>query len=105
MRYDKPIMLIKYDAETREWSDLQLLHAHVNKTAGNEYLGSGAFQSTATKTFEVRYNSLIRDVELNCQLYRVRYPATGGDEYNIEDYDDFQDRHLSVKLLGVARGV
>jgi hypothetical protein len=35
----------------------------------------------------------------------VRYPAVGGDEYNIEDYDDFQDRHLSVKLLGVARGV
>jgi head-tail adaptor len=105
MRYDKPIMLIKYDEETREWNDLQLLHARVNKNGGNEYLGSGAFQSTATKTFEVRYNSLIRDVELNCQLYRVRYPAVGGDEYNIEDYDDFEDRHLSVKLMGVARGV
>ena len=105
MRYDKPIMLIKYNAKTREWADLQLLHARVNKTGGNEYLSSGAFQSTATKTFEVRYNSLIRDVELNCQLYRVRYPAVGGDEYNIEDYDDFQDRHLSVKLMGVARGV
>ena len=39
MRYDKPIMLIKYDPETREWSDLHLLHAHVNKTGGNEYLG------------------------------------------------------------------
>ena len=105
MRYDKPIMLIKYDVETREWEDLQLLHAHVNKTGGNEYLGSGAYQSTTTKTFEVRYNSLIRDVELNSQLYRVRYPAVGGDEYNIEDYDDFEDRHLSVKLMGVARGV
>lgn len=102
MKYDRPITLIKYDDVKKEWNDLVYLHAHVNKTGGSEYLSSGAYQSKATLTFEVRYSKLVSAVFLNTQIYRIRY---NGAEYDIEDYDDYLEMHRSIRLLGVARGV
>ena len=102
MTYNKPITLRKYDEEAKEWSDAGVLHARINKTGGSEYLGSGAFQSTATLTFDVRYSPLVAGIFLNTQLYRVRY---AGAEYDVQDYDDYEEQHRTVRLLGVARGV
>lgn len=102
MTYNKPITLIKLNEDTNEWEDVgTTLHARVNKTGGSEYLSSGAYQSKATLTFQVRYSSVVADIFLNTQLYRIRY---AGAEYNVEDYDDFEERHREVKLVGVARG-
>lgn len=102
MTYDKTIVLIRYNEESKTWVDVATLHARINKTGGTEYLSSGAYQSKATLTFEVRYSSLISEIYLNTQLYRIRYK---NNEYDLEDYDDYQERHMSVRLLGVARGV
>lgn len=104
----KPITILKYDEQNDEWQPLALdgqpivFHAAVNKSGGSEYLGSGATQSAANKVFKVRYCSLISDIELNTQLYRIEY---AGVIYDVTDYDDFNDLHREVKLLGEARGV
>lgn len=104
----KPIKIIKYDEELGEWNKLALngeeivFHARVNKSSGSEYLGSGSGQSTAQKVFVVRYSSVIAAIELNTQLYRIEY---AGEIYDVVDYDDFNELHREVKLLGEARGV
>ena len=104
----KPIKILKYDEDSREWNTLSLdgkeivFHARVNKSSGSEYLGSGSTQSTAQKVFVVRYSSVIADIELNTQLYRIEY---AGVIYDVTDYDDFNELHREVKLLGEARGV
>lgn len=104
----KPILIYKYDEKADVWQALELdgqsivFHAKVNKSGGSEYLGSGATQSASNKVFIVRYSSVIADIELNTQLYRIKY---AGVMYDITDYDDFNDLHREVKLLGEARGV
>ena len=102
MTYDKPVTLRQYDEATKVWSDVASLHASVNKTGGSEYLSSGALQSKATLTFEFRWSPPLSAVYLHTQLYRLRY---NGDEYDVEDYDDYMEQHRTVRLLGVARGV
>ena len=103
MKYDRPVNILKYDEDTREWKTVAVgLHAYVNKTGGTEYLSSGAYQSKATLTFEFRYSSFLAAVFLNTQLYRIVY---NGAEYDIEDFDDYQETHRTIRLLGVARGV
>lgn len=104
----KPIKIIKYNEESGDWEPLAIdgedivFHAKVNKSSGSEYLGSGSTQSTAQKVFIVRYSSVIAEIELNTQLYRIDY---GGVMYDVTDYDDFNELHREVKLLGEARGV
>lgn len=108
MGFVKPIKIMKYDEESEAWSylekdgDIIVFHAKVNKSGGSEYLGSGSSQSTAQKVFKVRYSSVIAQIELNTQLYRIDY---GGLMFDVVDYDDFNDLHREVKLLAEARGV
>lgn len=104
----KPIKIIKYDEDSGDWKTLAIdgedivFHAKVNKSSGSEYLGSGSGQSTAQKVFVVRYSSIVAEIELNTQLYRIEY---AGEIYDVTDYDDFNELHREVKLLGEARGV
>lgn len=102
MTYNLPIMLIRYNESSGEWEDSALLHARINKTGGSEYWGSGAYQSKATLTFEVRYSPKVASIFLNTQLYRIRY---NGHEYDVEDADDYLQQHRTLKIMGVARGV
>lgn len=102
MTYNMPIMLVRYNESTGEWEDAALLHARINKTGGSEYWGSGAYQSKATLTFEVRYSPKVASIFLNTQLYRIRY---NGHEYDVDDVDDYLQQHRSLKIMGVARGV
>lgn len=99
MVYDKPITIQKIDEVTELWTDLFNLHARVNKTGGSEYLNAGANQSKSTRVFEVRYFPDIEQIDANRGSYRVIYR---GRIYNIEDYDDFQELHKNIKLLGVS---
>lgn len=96
--YDRPIIIQKLD-DTEEWVDLYKLHASVNKSNGSEYLNAGANQSKSTKVFEVRYFSDLEDIDQNRGIYRIIYR---GNPYNITDYDDYQESHKTVKLLGVS---
>lgn len=99
--FDKPIIIQKIDEDTEKWTDLYKLHARVNKSGGSEYLNAGAIQSKSNRVFEVRYFKALEDIDDNRGLYRLIYR---GRTYNITDYDDFQEKHKTIKLLGVSYG-
>ena len=102
MTFDKPIQIQYLDQTTGQWSTVLNAHAHVNKYSGSEYLSSGADQSKSSMTFTVRYSPKVAKIFLNTQLYRIVYRGT---VFDIQDYDDYLERHQSVKLLASARGV
>lgn len=98
MVYDKPITIEQMDAKTEQWSEYATAHARVNKTKGNEYSNAGAERYQATLTFELRYSKKLEAIRSNTQLYRLIYR---GGVYNIIDYDDFMEKHRTIKLTGV----
>ena len=96
-----PIQIQKRNETTEKWEELYSLHAKVNKSNGSEYLNAGANQSQSTRVFEVRYFKLLEDIDDKRGLYRIVYRDRF---YNITDYDDYQEQHKTVKLLGVSYG-
>ena len=101
MTYDKPITIQKQDAKTEKWVDAFHLHARVNKTGGGQALNAGADQYQASLTFEVRYVKALEDLRFNPQPYRIIYR---GRTFKVVDYDDYLERHLSIKLVGEFYG-
>ena len=101
MTFDKPIVIQKIDQDTETWSDLWPLHARINKTTGTEFVEAGADRSQSTKTFEVRYFTDLEDVDFNRGLYRIMYRDHA---YNIVDYDDYMEKHQTVRLKAVSYG-
>ncbi|MDD2952492.1 MAG: phage head closure protein [Parabacteroides sp.] len=103
MNNPKPIKIQKLNNETKEWENVgNTIHATVNKSSGSDYMSSGAEQSSASRTFTVRYHATLSEIQFNTQIYRIIYQ---GMIYKIEDYDDYMEKHLSIKLLGVSKGV
>lgn len=99
MTFDKPITIQKIDEATELWADAYKPHAHVNKSNGSEYLNAGANQSKMTLVFEVRYFKQLEAIQYDRGSYRIIYR---GRYFNITDYDDYQEKHQTVKLLGVS---
>lgn len=98
--YDKPIIIQKINEETELFEDLFKVHAYINKASSDkEYLKAGAIQVKKNLIFEMRYFAELEDISLNLQCYRIVYQNV---PYNIEDYDDFQLTHKTVKMLGVS---
>lgn len=95
---DKPILLQRINETTKQWSDVRTIHARINKAkADNEYLHGGAVRSKRSLIFEVRYYAELELIANHTQRFRILY---NGIPYNIVDYDDYQERHLTVRLLG-----
>lgn len=101
MAFSIPILIQKRNEMTEKWEDLYSLHARVNKSGGSEYLNAGANQSQSSRVFEVRYFKNLEDIDDKRGLYRIVYRDR---YYNITDYDDYQEQHKTVKLLGVSYG-
>ena len=101
MRSPKPIIIQKLN-EAETWVTVGKVHASVNKASGNAYLGSGSEQSSSGKTFTFRYAPIFSLIQFDKQSYRIIYE---GVIYTIEDYDDYLEKHISIRLLGVSRGV
>ena len=101
MTYDKPIVIQRLNEDSEAWEDLYTLHARVNKSSGSEYLNAGASQSRSTLVFETRYFKDMESIDDSRDLYRIVYR---GRLFNITDYDDYQEQHKTVKLLGVSYG-
>ena len=98
--FDKPITIQKIDKSTEKWSDVFHLHARVNKAkADNQYLTAGATRVDKRKVFEIRYFKALEALDTSHQKYRILYQEV---TYTLEDYDDFMDSHITVKLLGVS---
>lgn len=97
-----PFTIQKMDPDTEEWTDLLHLHAtKVNKTGGGESFNAGAEQHHPRLTFTVRYQPALEVVNYNTQQHRIVYR---GHVYDIQDYDDFMEKHVEVQLVGVAYG-
>lgn len=101
MSYDKLITIQQQDPENEQWADLWNLHARVNKTGGGQSMNAGADQYVATLTFELRYFAALEVIKYNPQPYRIIYR---GHTFKLADYDDFMERHRTVKLVGEAYG-
>lgn len=97
--YNIPIKVQKLDEKSEKWSDYLNLHARITRSKGSEYLKAGAVQSKAERIFEVRYQAGLKDIEFNTPLYRIVY---ADNFYNIVDYDDFMEKHINVKLVGLS---
>lgn len=96
--YYRPITIEKINEATERYEALYNVHAAVNKAQDdNEYLRAGAIQAKRRLVFEIRYFPGLEDVALNSQRYRISF---GGVNYNITSYDDYQLKHITVKLLG-----
>lgn len=97
--YDKPIMIQVQDLETEQWVDAfdKNLHAKVNKTMGGTAQSAGADQYKASLTFELRYMKSLEDIHYSPQPYRIIYR---GRKFKVTDYDDFMEKHQTIKLAG-----
>lgn len=97
MRFDKLITLQQQDDQTEQWTDVQRLHAHINKTGGGSAFNAGADQYNLTLTFELRYTRTLENIRYNPQAYRIQYR---GQLFKVTDYDDYMEQHRTVRLVG-----
>ena len=98
--FDKPILIQRINEVTEEWYELFTLHAYINKAkSGDQYLNAGSTRTQKALTFEVRYFEALEDISFNLQGYRIVYQ---GVPFSIEDYDDYELTHKTVKLSGVS---
>lgn len=97
MAYDKPITIQVQDEDTEQWSDVLHPHAEVNKTGGGQALNAGADQYRASLTFKLRYCAQLEQLRFGVQPFRIIYK---GHKFKVTDYDDFMERHQTVKLVG-----
>ena len=87
------------DDISEKWDNFATVHARINKTGGNEYLSAGAVKSQNTLAFELRYDRRLEKIRENTQIFRIFYR---GVRYNVTDYDDYLEKHRTIKLLGVS---
>lgn len=101
MLYKRLITIQKFNEDNDDWETyLENIHANVNKSSkDNEYLKAGAIQSKSYKVFDTRYRPELKLIDGNTQLFRVLFD---GRLFNIIDYDDYFERHQTIRLMGVS---
>jgi head-tail adaptor len=97
-----PITVQRMDLDTEQWSDLLNLHAlQVNRAGGGEAFNAGAEQFHLRMTFDVRWCKAVDELRWDTQSHRIVYR---GHTFNIVDYDDYMEQHITVRLTGEAYG-
>lgn len=97
-----PVTIQRQDPETEEWVDLWKLHAiQVNKAGGGENFNAGREQYHPRMTFDLRWCQRLEDLRWDPAAHRIIYR---GHAFNITDYDDYMEQHLTVRLVGEAYG-
>ena len=95
-----PITLQRIDPETEQWINMLHLHAiQVNRAGGGESFSAGREQFHPRMTFDLRYTQYLEALRWNLAEYRLLYH---GMAFNITDYDDYMEQHLTVRLTGEA---
>lgn len=95
-----PITIQHQNPDTEEWTDLLRLHAlQVNRSGGGETYNAGAQQYHPRMTFDLRWCKALEAVRWDPASHRLVYR---GHAFNITDYDDFMEQHLTVRLTGEA---
>lgn len=97
-----PLTIQRIDPDTEEWTDLQKFHAiQVNRSGGGEAYSAGREQFRPRLTFDLRWCKAMEALRWDTQNHRIIYQ---GQQFNIVDYDDYMERHLTVRLTGEAYG-
>lgn len=97
-----PLTIQRMDPDTEEWTDLQKFHAiQVNRSGGSEAYSAGREQFRPRLTFDLRWCKALEALRWDTQNHRIIYQ---GQQFNIVDYDDYMERHLTVRLTGEAYG-
>ena len=87
---------------TEGLADLLHLHATlVNKTGGSETFNAGAEQYHPRLNFDLRWCQALEAIRYDTQSHRILYR---GHAFNIKDWDDYMEQHLTVRLVGEAYG-
>lgn len=97
-----PVTIQRMNPDTEEWTDLLKLHAiQVNRSGGGEAYSAGREQFRPRLTFDLRWCKALETMRWDTQNHRIVY---SGQTFNITDYDDFMEQHLTVRLTGEAYG-
>ena len=97
-----PVTIQHQDPDSEEWSDLLHLHAtKVNRAGGGEAFNAGREQYHPRMTFDFRWCKALEALRWDPAAHRVVYH---GHTFNITDYDDYMEQHLTVRLTGEAYG-
>jgi len=97
-----PVTIQHMDPETEAWTDLLRLHAiQVNRAGGGESFNAGREQYHPRLTFDLRWCQALEALRWDVQNHRIVYR---GQAFNITDYDDYMEQHLTVRLTGEAYG-
>ena len=97
-----PITIQRRDPDTEQWTDFLRLHAtQVNRSGGGESSAAGAEQYHPRLRFDLRWCKALEAVKYATQSHRIVYQ---GHTFNILDYDDYMEQHLTVRLVGEAYG-
>lgn len=86
--------------DNEEWIDYYTCFSKINLAGGNEYMGSGAEQSTNSTIFTVRYCIKLKDLFLNTQSYRIKFESG---IFNITDVDDYMFQHITLRIKTTGR--
>ena len=95
--YDKPVILQKQVPDTGAWTDVQHLHANVNKAISTQNFSAEDDRLRTRLLFRLRYFPALDAVRDDPQDFRIDYD---GRHYEITDYDDYNERRRVIKLTG-----
>ena len=95
--YDKPVTLQRQVPETGAWTDVQHLHANVNKAISTQNFSAEDDRLRTRLLFRLRYFPALDAVRDDPQDFRIDYD---GRHYEITDYDDYNERRRVIKLTG-----
>lgn len=97
-----PVTIQHMNPDTEEWEVYCALHAiRINRAGGGETYGAGREHFSPRLTFDFRSCSLLDELRYDTQNYRIMYQRQ---PFNIIDYDDYLEQHLTVRLTGEAYG-
>lgn len=97
-----PVTVQRMDTVTEEWQDLLHLHAlQVNRAGGAETYNAGKEQYHPRMVFDLRWCEALEAVRWHTETHRLVYK---GHPFNITDYDDYMEQHITVRLTGEAYG-
>lgn len=95
--YDKPVTLQKQIADSGAWTDVQHLHANVNKDMSEQRFSAENERVRQRLVFRLRYYPELDNVRNCLQDYRIDYE---GRHYELTDYDDYNERRRVIRLTG-----
>lgn len=97
-----PVTVQRMDPETEQWTDLLHLHARqVNRAGGGESYAAGREQYSPTLMFDFTWCKAVEAIRWDVARHRLLYQ---GHVFNIVDYDDYMEQHITVRLTGEAYG-